>query len=262
MLYTTESWFGIWRPIVICLIFCLSRRKSRQVQTCFVPPSPFTCSRWRFDHPLPRALSYCLMSPYPLIWGPRNFATFSPVWPQQPLELVSLVVRHFFIFVRFVAASCRTFVCICGFVNLKPSIVLCELLYLCLIQFSVAIATELSNKLVLSFLGNIFWCIDRESFPLRSCRHSSSSLEPLVTFRAVSCFCCRVPVAGRPISSPLPCSCCWSALIFPIAVFVIFPVRWIATAKRIQLVIDHPVFLIPALGCWIVVAESHLFFLL
>jgi hypothetical protein len=80
------------------------------------------------------------------------------------------------------------------------------------------------------------------SFPHRSGHHlssSSSSLEPgnfsvfAVVFQLLSC--------------PYHPVCCVRE----------FPVCWIATAKRIQLVSGVLVFLIPAFGCWIVVAHLH-----
>jgi hypothetical protein len=68
---------------------------------------------------------------------------------------------------------------------------------------------------------------------------SSSSLEPGI----FSVF----PVVFQLLSCPYHPICCVRE----------FPVCWIATAKRIQLVIGVLVFLIPAFGCWIVVAHLH-----
>ena len=84
---------------------------------------------------------------------------------------------------------------------------------------------------VWKFLGNILWCIDRETFPIVpviTYHRSSSSLEP----GNFSFF----PVMFQLLSCPYHPICCVRE----------FPVCWIATAKRIQLVSGVLVFLIPA----------------
>jgi hypothetical protein len=102
VLFTTESWFEIWRPIVICLFFCFVSPEVKTSRNLFFPiPLPFTCSRWRFSRPFHRALFYCFYVTLPLIRGLRNFASFSPAWPQQPFRMVSLAVRSLFKFARF-----------------------------------------------------------------------------------------------------------------------------------------------------------------
>ena len=44
--------------------------------------------------PSPLPVPIVFISPYPLFWGLKNSGAFSPVWPQQLLELVSLIVRQ------------------------------------------------------------------------------------------------------------------------------------------------------------------------
>lgn len=92
ILFTTESWLWIWRPIVICLFFHFVSPEVKTSRNLFcLLPSQFTCSRWRLITPpqRPFLLFYFTL---PLLWGLKNFAFFSPFWPQQRLPLVSLVV--------------------------------------------------------------------------------------------------------------------------------------------------------------------------
>jgi hypothetical protein len=124
-------------------------RKSRQVQTCFPIPLPFTCSRWRFSRPFPRALFYCVYVTLPLIRGPRNFASFSPVWPQQPYWMVSLIVVVYFNFCSFVRAVLWQNLIVCFRLLSSEAIDLyCSwlIVFLLWIQFSAAIAAELAGK--------------------------------------------------------------------------------------------------------------------
>jgi hypothetical protein len=67
-------------------------RKSRQVQTCFPILLPFTCSRWRFSRPFPRALFYCFYVTLPLIRGPRNFANGMPQMERRHINTYIIII--------------------------------------------------------------------------------------------------------------------------------------------------------------------------
>jgi hypothetical protein len=87
--------------------FVLSRPEFKTIPNLFCPiPLPLTCHRLRFSRPFPRALFYCVYVTLPLIRGPRNFVSFSPVWPQQPFWMVILVVVVYF--------NCVCFSCCLG----------------------------------------------------------------------------------------------------------------------------------------------------
>jgi len=186
------------------------------------------------------------MYPYPLIVKPMEFGLVF-----ASLALVALEAgqsrRSYFLWFFSSLLPRAEFCTVCDpvcFSNLKPS----SVLFVWLIVFifntiQCGVCHRVAKKNVCeSFLGNILWCIDREAFPIVpviTYHRSSSSLEP----GSFSVF----PVMFQLLSCPYNPICCVRD----------FPVCWIATAKRIQLVIGVLVFLIPAFGCWIVVAHLH-----
>ena len=94
-----------------------------------------------------------------------------------------------------------------------------------LIQLSVAFAPELSKKSCGSFLGKILWCIDRKAFPFVPViiHHHRWSLWWIFMIFPSLFLLLFVPHV--------------LFLYVPVAVLFISTVRWIATAKRIHLVI-------------------------
>jgi hypothetical protein len=150
------SWFWILRAFVTCFFsFFLSRRKSRQVETCFAP-YPFTWHSWHFSA-RPFLLFLCPPTP-------SNYEAYriSPRFRQSgPSSPRSWSVSSFVFllkFVQLVAASCRIlYSCdpFC-FSNLKPScVILCDLLYFIFNTIQCGVCHRVAKKIVCeSFLGN------------------------------------------------------------------------------------------------------------
>ena len=112
----------------------LSRRKSRQVETCFAP-YPFTWHRWRFSA---RPFLLCFMYPYPLIVRPMEFRLVFASLALVALEAGQSRRSYFSWFFRLVAASCRIlYSCdpVC-FSNLKLSCVIFVWLILFYFQYN------------------------------------------------------------------------------------------------------------------------------
>ncbi len=171
--------FEFGARLSIFYFFVLSRPEVKTSPNLFCPiPLPFTCSRWRFSRPFPRALFYCVYVTLPLIRGPRNFASFSPVWPPQPYWMVSLVVVVYFNFVRLFALPRAEFDCVFSASFIRSHRFVLFVIY-CIFAVNTIQCSDCCRvgrqNLCLSFLSNILWCIDRESLPIVLAVTSSSS---------------------------------------------------------------------------------------
>ena len=89
-----------------------SRPEIKTSPNLFSHPSPVYMFQVALFTPFPPRPFLLFYVTLPLIRGPRNFASFSAVWPQQPPWMVSLVVVVYFNFVRLFALPRAEFDCV------------------------------------------------------------------------------------------------------------------------------------------------------
>jgi hypothetical protein len=119
-LFSIEKWFLIF--VRDRNLFCF-HSVSPEVKTSrnlFFPLPLYMYIGSALITPSPTRFPIVSMSPYPLLWGLKNFAWFLRVWTEQPLKLVSLVVHHFLEFFRprfCLVQNFRIFFCFCRIIG-------------------------------------------------------------------------------------------------------------------------------------------------
>ena len=156
----------------VCHLFLflfLSRRKWRQVETCFAP-YPFTWHRWSFSA---RPFLLFFMYPYPLIVRPREFGLVFASLALVALEAGQSRRSYFLWFFSWLlprAEFCTVCDPVC-FSNLKPS----SVLFVWLIVFifntiQCGVCHRVAKKIVCeSFLGNTIGRWQMNDYKNRSC---------------------------------------------------------------------------------------------